>query len=162
GAADEQISQCDDAGGNSYRGSGVKVLVRLAADPMALDPLAISNWRCDMRRALAVPVTLLTLACNERPELRGDTEAWTIRDDPLLLFGWADADEPYLLHNGHVVAMFSDGRSAVANGGSQEIRIYGRDGAHVMTIGRAGDGPGEFRSLASVDVTAADSVVAFD
>lgn len=115
-----------------------------------------------MRRALAVPITLLTLACNERPELSGDTEAWTIRSDPLLQIGVADGDEPYLLHNVQDVAMFSDGRIAVANGGSQEIRIYGRDGAHVMTIGRAGDGPGEFRSLASVDVTAADSVVAFD
>src|SRR5690606_24145420 len=36
GAADEQIGQCEGAGNNSYRSSVVKVLVRLAADPMAL------------------------------------------------------------------------------------------------------------------------------
>ena len=37
GAADEQIGQCEGTGENSHRSSTVKALVRLAADPMALD-----------------------------------------------------------------------------------------------------------------------------
>ena len=37
GAADEQIGQKEGAGNNSYRSSAAKVLVRLAADPWALD-----------------------------------------------------------------------------------------------------------------------------
>ena len=37
GAADEQIGQCEGAGDNSYRGSAVEALERLAADPWALD-----------------------------------------------------------------------------------------------------------------------------
>ena len=49
GAADEQIGQCEGAGENSYRGSEVKVLVRLAADPWAL---------CAYRSRLA------TIECN--------------------------------------------------------------------------------------------------
>jgi hypothetical protein len=115
-----------------------------------------------MRRALVVPITLLALSCDEPPELGDDLEMWTLRRDPLVQIGVPDGDERYLLHNVQDVATFSDGRIAVANGGSQDIRIYGPDGAHLLTIGRAGDGPGEFRSLASVDVTAADSIIAFD
>ena len=41
GAADEQVGQCVGAGENSYRSSHVRVLDRLAADPWALDRLAI-------------------------------------------------------------------------------------------------------------------------
>lgn len=122
----------------------------------------MSEWRCEIRRALVVPIAIVAFACDERPETGGNVEAWTIHSDPVLQIGVPDGDERYLLHNVQDIATFSDGRVAVANGGSQEIRIYGPDGAYVRTIGRAGDGPGEFRSLASVDVTAADSIVAFD
>jgi hypothetical protein len=114
-----------------------------------------------MRRALVIPITLLALACDDRPELDGDLEMWTFQS-PLVQIGVPDGDERYLLHNVQDIATFSDGRIAVANGGSQDIRIYGPDGDHHLNIGRAGDGPGEFRSLASVDVTTADSIVALD
>ena len=39
------------------------------------------------------------------------------------------------------------GEIAVSNSASQEIRIFSRDGRFLRSLGRAGDGPGEFRSL---------------
>lgn len=45
------------------------------------------------------------------------------------------------------VAVLSDGRVAVANGGSNEIRVFGRSGSLQVTLGRAGNGPREFTRL---------------
>lgn len=41
----------------------------------------------------------------------------------------------------------ADGRIAVANGASNEIRLFSRDGQFVQAFGRAGSGPGEFRRI---------------
>ena len=38
----------------------------------------------------------------------------------------------------------------VADGFNREVRVFGLDGVHRRTLGRNGDGPGEFRSLYSV------------
>ena len=41
----------------------------------------------------------------------------------------------------------SDGRIAIVNQGSDEIRIYDANGRFVNTFGRKGGGPGEFRNV---------------
>ena len=46
GAADEQISQHEGAGENSYRSSAVKALAGLAADPWALDSTESGVFTC--------------------------------------------------------------------------------------------------------------------
>ena len=72
-------------------------------------------------------------------------------DDPV---AWA----PYF-----DVTRDSRGRYIVApsDNGSQFL-IYGRDGRFVRAVGRAGQGPGEFRSLFRVIVGAGDTLHAFD
>jgi hypothetical protein len=45
------------------------------------------------------------------------------------------------------VVRLQDGRVAVANGSSSEIRIFSQNGAFQTSVGRAGAGPGEFRRL---------------
>lgn len=54
------------------------------------------------------------------------------------------------------------GTVVVANSGTGEVRFYESSGRFLASVGRAGDGPGEFRRLSSVQVYTPDSVVAFD
>ena len=51
---------------------------------------------------------------------------------------------------------------AVAVSGANEIRIYDEAGEHVRTIGRAGEGPGEFGGLGWLQLLGADTIVAYD
>ncbi|MGH7480845.1 MAG: hypothetical protein ACRELV_01715, partial [Longimicrobiales bacterium] len=50
----------------------------------------------------------------------------------------------------------------VANGGTNELRFYGPDGRHLSSVGRTGEGPGEFRDLQRVWLLPGDSLLAYD
>jgi streptogramin lyase len=51
------------------------------------------------------------------------------------------------------VARLSNGSIAVANRGTNDIRIFDARGRHITTFGRAGEGPGEFRRLEMIGRT---------
>ena len=48
------------------------------------------------------------------------------------------------------VVRLQDGRVVVADAGSSEVRIFQPTGAHQMTLGGRGEGPGEFPGLWSL------------
>ena len=56
----------------------------------------------------------------------------------------------------------SDGSIAVADRGSQEIRIFDSTGHWVRSIGRKGGGPGEFEGLGQIFLMPGDSLAAYD
>lgn len=71
---------------------------------------------------------------------------WRLSARPLLELGTSDdPSTDFAAVRG--VARLSDGRIAVANGASNEIRIFSREGQHQRTLARAGSGPGEFRRI---------------
>ena len=55
-----------------------------------------------------------------------------------------------------------DSLIVIANSGSNEIVVLDQSGTVRERIGREGEGPGEFRGLASVDIVAPDSILAYD
>lgn len=55
-----------------------------------------------------------------------------------------------------------DGRLAIANAGTHEVRVYDASGAQVHASGRAGDGPGEYRMLAGIWRGPDDSLLVSD
>jgi hypothetical protein len=79
---------------------------------------------------------------SHRP-LWGDGEAWRV-GDPVLRIGHAIGDAARELHTVSGATRRADGRIAVALGGVGEVRLFDRDGQYLQTIGRRGDGPGEF------------------
>jgi hypothetical protein len=59
-------------------------------------------------------------------------------------------------------ARLGDGRLVVADGDSRTLRYFGADGALQHTAGRAGAGPGEFRSITYMNRWLGDSVLVWD
>jgi hypothetical protein len=60
------------------------------------------------------------------------------------------------------VAQLRDGTIVVASHGSRELRYYGADGRFLRSVGRNGDGPGEFRSVRRLWIMAGDTSVVWD
>lgn len=71
------------------------------------------------------------------------TPGWTLVEE--LRVGTAgEGPESFTRLKG--LAVLDDGRFAVLESASQELRVFGPDGAHLATHGRRGEGPGEFQS----------------
>lgn len=90
------------------------------------------------------------------PAWRGD-QGWRV-GDPLLSLG--SEDDP--LFQVAAAALRPGGGALVALGGSGEIRFYGPDGRREATLGRPGEGPGEFGILQSAGLLAGDTAWVFD
>ena len=72
-----------------------------------------------------------------------------------------EGEEPYLLHSATSATKLPDGRIVVANGGSQELRVFDASGTHLATWGGRGEGPGEFTGLGAVKPWPGDSIIAW-
>jgi hypothetical protein len=55
-----------------------------------------------------------------------------------------------------------DGGFAILNRGTQEVRLFNREGLFETSFGREGDGPGEFRDPVGIQLHGSDSIVVFD
>jgi len=92
------------------------------------------------------------------------TEAagWSVDPDPLVEVGAIDGAEPYLFQRVGQVLGLGGGPFAVVDGGAAEIRIFDREGSWVRTVGRRGEGPGEFSSAPRIALASPDTIVALD
>jgi len=88
--------------------------------------------------------------------------AWTIGAAPELSIGLREAEDAYHLFRVRDAVVLDGGRVAIANSGTGEIRVFGPDGAHVVSMGGSGEGPGEFRRLDAIAPWAGDSILAWD
>src|SRR5688572_4172820 len=81
-----------------------------------------------------------------------DTVAvWSV-SGPDLQIGVAEGDPRYEMHRMLSAVGLPDGRIAVLNAGSHELRIYDSGGRLQTRTGRKGDGPGEFQNPVRVHV----------
>jgi hypothetical protein len=92
-----------------------------------------------------------------------DTElpAWTIGVDPEVDIGVLDGAEADQLFQVSTALRLADGRIVVGNGGTKELRFYSATGTHLKSVGREGEGPGEFGAVGTIGV-AGDSLYVFD
>ena len=73
-----------------------------------------------------------------------------------LTIGDAGAPAEYLFEGIQQVAVLLDGSVCVADGPfspKPSVRVFGRDGRLIRSIGRVGEGPGEFRSVLGIAQT---------
>ena len=96
--------------------------------------------------------------------LPGSIEAagtWTLSHDPVVEVG-GGVDPATPLYHVTDVAPLDDGRVAVAVNTPPQVHVFGSDGTLTTTLGRAGAGPGEFASVASIVPFTGDSVAVWD
>ena len=88
-------------------------------------------------------------------------DAWSLQLEEVLAIGSMDGDESF----GRImdIAWDSRGRFLVADDhGGSHVKVFGSDGSYVRTIGREGEGPGEFTQPWGVAVDASDSLYVWD
>ncbi len=60
------------------------------------------------------------------------------------------------------VGWMAENEIAILNGGTQEILLFDMSGRYLRSVGRSGEGPGEFLGLARIDRGQGDSIIAWD
>jgi hypothetical protein len=88
--------------------------------------------------------------------------AWSVAADPLLDLTTTGEGEAHDFYRVRSAIRLANGSIAVANEGSNEVRLYSPEGVFVDAFGREGEGPGEFQRLTSVHDASGDSLAAFD
>src|SRR5690625_3315446 len=107
-------------------------------------------------------ITLIHLTGCGSSGIAPTLEEWRLSEFPVTRIGVVDGEPAYQLDRVAGVLRLSDGRVVVANAGTQELRYYDAGGGHLVTVGGAGSGPGEFRGLASIARLPGDSLLALD
>ena len=88
-------------------------------------------------------------------------QGWSVGESPTLDLG-GTGDPVYELGRVVGAVRLSDGRVAVANAATSEIRFYDAQGKHLETQGREGTGPGEYRAIAALWLGPNDSLLVAD
>lgn len=103
----------------------------------------------------------VTIVENGAPN--GDARlSWVVGSTPRTDVGSLDGEEAYQLFRVRDAIQLDDGRLAVANSGSGEVRVFGGNGEHLANWGRQGEGPGEFRNPWRLKSWPSDSVGVWD
>lgn len=87
--------------------------------------------------------------------------AYSLPEEPRIQIGTVDGDGSSLFGVADAIRL-RDGRILVADGGSGSLKFFDSRGAFVRAVGRAGDGPGEFRRLGRVAELEGGAVAALD
>jgi hypothetical protein len=86
---------------------------------------------------------------------------WRISAIPIVSIGEVEGPPAFRFHRIQDVVRFEDGSIAVADG-SQEIRFFDAAGAHIRSVGRNGEGPGEYRAISLFKRYGQDSLLVWD
>jgi hypothetical protein len=92
----------------------------------------------------------------------GPGEGWEVSEAPLVQIGVREGDPAYQFQRVWEVKRLSDGRFIVADEMAKELRLFDPSGQHLMTVGRDGEGPGEFRFPWGPGAYRGDSIYTFD
>jgi hypothetical protein len=94
-------------------------------------------------------------------ESREPLESWSIPDEPTLSLGTTSEDGPTQFFQIRGMAFLPGDRFVVANGGTEQLRIFDATGTLAAEVGGKGNGPDEYSALAHVWLLG-DSILAYD
>ena len=75
----------------------------------------------------------------------GSDATCTLGEEPIFRVGDSEDEEEEWFSYVRGVARLSDGSVAIVDRTSAEVRIFDQTGRHLVSMGRSGEGPGEFR-----------------
>lgn len=115
----------------------------------------LAQSRPQLSDSAGVPVVTNPVPGAGSPRLRLSAE-------PRLSVGVVEGAPAYQLFRASGGTVLADGSVLVVDGGTQEARVFDRAGKHLRTIGKKGQGPGEFTGISLVGVLPGDSIVLAD
>jgi len=128
---------------------------------LSLPLLACAKPPAAEDRAVRMDSAGVLIVENHRPQW-SDSAGWLLSDEPIFQLGQADGDTLLEFNRIRRSVTLADGRIAIALGQQPQIRLFDRSGHFVTAFGRPGQGPGEFRSLNSIQRIDGDTIVALD
>ncbi|MCY3699380.1 MAG: hypothetical protein OXH46_07055 [Gemmatimonadetes bacterium] len=90
-----------------------------------------------------------------------ERSSFRVSEPPRLQIGSVDGGESSFFRIADVTRL-QDGRLLVANAGSGELKFFGPRGEFLRSLGRRGEGPGEFRNLKNVVELESGGIAVFD
>jgi hypothetical protein len=87
---------------------------------------------------------------------------WHLADEPFLHIGGLDGPAETQFFQVSGGTRLSDGSFVLGSFGSHDLRRFTADGEHLWTVGREGEGPGEFTGLTEVAAGPGDTVLTYD
>lgn len=87
---------------------------------------------------------------------------WHLGDAPLLDIGRLDGPEETQFFRVSTGARLSDGSFVLGSFGSHDLRRFTSEGRHLWTVGREGEGPGEFVGLTQLVAGSGDTLLTYD
>jgi hypothetical protein len=130
---------------------------------LALLPLMLAGCGTDSARSGPAVRDSVGIQIVENTDYRWeDGKGWHLSESPILDIGALDGDSSYQLYDVAAALKLSDGRIAVANAGTFELRFYDAGGQFQGSAGRKGGGPGEFDSLLWMLALDGDTLLTYD
>lgn len=90
------------------------------------------------------------------------TPTWALSAEPIAVIGGEDDDGSIDLSNSQLGSMLEDGRVVAATMQPPQIYVFSADGSTTTTLGRGGEGPGEYQFLGALFPVGGDTVVTYD
>ena len=87
---------------------------------------------------------------------------WILDQMPAFSIGVLDGDPDYQFYQVSGALKLSDGRIAVTDIGTRQLRFFSQDGTFQAGFGREGEGPGEFQDIRIMGTLGSDTVVVLD
>ena len=88
----------------------------------------------------------------------GSDATCSISEEPVLVIGADEEDENQWFSSIRGIGRLSDGSVVAIDRSSAEVRIYDETGRHLRSMGRYGEGPGEFSNPFILWITADDTL----
>ena len=130
----------------------IAALILLLGFACTSEPLHFADWTIPVPEGTPI-IEYAAVAMEERTERIELVEDLVIRQR---------GDDPnYILYRPRHVVADSRGRVFVMDSGNDRIQAYSAEGEYLMTLGQAGQGPGEFSSMSGLAL-AGDRLIAVD
>lgn len=131
--------------------------------------LAAASWGCGEAPAVVLPRAEVVVTDSAGVRIADNTggvwteaDAWRVRSRPVLRLGTLGGDEAQQFFRLRDATRLPDGRIALLDGGSSEVRIFTSRGRHLRSFGGEGEGPGELRWPMRLEWLPGDSLLVWE